>query len=120
MAIVVKNPSANAGDIRDASSVPGLEDALEEGMAIHSSILSWRIPMDRGAWWATVYGVTKSRTRLSDFHFHFHSRVNGCTKEKIETGNISSNLQTGRHKRRYNFLFELKYSWFGLPWWLRW
>ena len=29
-------------------------------------------PMDRGAWWATLHGVAKSRTRLSDFHFHFH------------------------------------------------
>ena len=42
------------------------EDPLEEGMAIHSSIFAWRIPMDRGAWWATVHGVAKSRTRLSD------------------------------------------------------
>ena len=38
------------------------EGSLEEGMATHSSILAWRIPMDRGAWWATVHGVTKSRT----------------------------------------------------------
>ena len=30
----------------------GWEDPLEKGMAIHSSILAWRIPMDRGAWWA--------------------------------------------------------------------
>ena len=44
----------------------GQEDPLEKGMATHSSILAWRIPMGRGAWWATVYGVTKSRTRLSD------------------------------------------------------
>ena len=42
------------------------EDPLEEGMATHFSILSWRIPMDRGAWWATVHGVTKSRTQLTD------------------------------------------------------
>ena len=42
------------------------EDSLEEGMESHSSIPAWRIPMDRGAWWATVHGVTKSRTRLSD------------------------------------------------------
>ena len=44
----------------------GWEDPLEKGMAIHSSILSWRIPIDRGAWQATVRGVAKSRTRLSD------------------------------------------------------
>ena len=44
----------------------GWEDPLEEGMAIHSSILAWRIPMNRGAWWATVHEVAKSWTRLSD------------------------------------------------------
>ena len=42
----------------------GQEDPLEESMATHSSI-AWRIPMDRGARWATVYGVAKSWTRLS-------------------------------------------------------
>ena len=35
-------------------------------MATDSSILAWRIPMDRGAWQATVHGVTKSQTQLSD------------------------------------------------------
>ena len=44
----------------------GWEDPLEEGMATHSSILAWRVPMDEGAWQATVHGVTKSQTRLSD------------------------------------------------------
>ena len=44
VALVVKNPSANAGDIRDAALIPGWEDALEEGMATHSSILAWKIP----------------------------------------------------------------------------
>ena len=38
----------------------GWEDPLEEGMAIHSSTLPWRISMDRGAWGAIVHGVTKS------------------------------------------------------------
>ena len=42
------------------------EDLLEEDMVTHSSILAWRIPMARGAWWATVPGVTKSLARLSD------------------------------------------------------
>ena len=39
----------------------GWEDPLEEGMATHSSILACRIPMDSGAWWATVHGVSKSQ-----------------------------------------------------------
>ena len=42
------------------------EDPLEEGMAAHSSVLARRIPMDKGAWWATVHGVAKSQTRLSN------------------------------------------------------
>ena len=44
----------------------GWEDPLEEGMATHSNILAWRTPMERGAWWATVYGIAKSWTRLSE------------------------------------------------------
>ena len=38
----------------------GWEDPLDKGMATYSSILSWRILMDRGAWQATVHGVTES------------------------------------------------------------
>ena len=38
------------------------EDPLEEGMATYSSILAWRIPMDRRAWWATVHGIAESDT----------------------------------------------------------
>ena len=44
----------------------GWENPLEEGMVTHSSILAWRIPKNRGSWQATVRGVTKSQTRLSD------------------------------------------------------
>ena len=44
----------------------GWKDALKEGMATHSSILAWRIHMDREAWWAKVHGVTKSQTQLCD------------------------------------------------------
>ena len=44
----------------------GQEYPLEEGMATHSSILAWRIPMDRGAWQAAVLGVVKSQTQLRD------------------------------------------------------
>ena len=50
----------------DLGSIPGWKDPLEKGMAIHSSILAWRTPMDRRAWQATVHGVAKSRTQLSN------------------------------------------------------
>ena len=54
----VKNPPATQETwVRSL----GWEDPLEEGRATHSSILGWRIPMDRGDWWATAHGVAKSR-----------------------------------------------------------
>ena len=41
---VVKNPPANARDIRDAGSIPGSGKSPEEGMATYSSVLAWEIP----------------------------------------------------------------------------
>ena len=48
--------------------IPSLawEDPLEKEMVTHSSILAWEYPMDRGAWPATVYGVTNSQAWISD------------------------------------------------------
>ena len=43
----------------------GWEDSLEKGMATHSSTIAWRIPMNRGAWWAALHGVAKSQTKHS-------------------------------------------------------
>ena len=51
-----------------------LEDPAKEGMATHSSILAWRIPMDRGAWWATVHWVAKSQTRLKQLSKQAHNK----------------------------------------------
>ena len=45
---MVKNPSANAGDIRNMGLIPGLGRPLEKGMATHSSILAWEIPGKNG------------------------------------------------------------------------
>ena len=59
MAQVVENLPAMR-DTRVGSL--GWEDPLKEGMVTHSSVLAWRIPMDRGAWQAIVEGVTKSQT----------------------------------------------------------
>ena len=63
VAQLVKNPPAMQETwVRSL----GWEDPLEEGMATHSSILAWTIPMDREAWWAIVHGVTKNQTWLKD------------------------------------------------------
>ena len=62
VAQMVKNPPA-MGETWVQSLV--WEDPLEESIATYSSILAGRIPMDRGAWWATVHGVSKGQTQLS-------------------------------------------------------
>ena len=59
----------------------GWEDALEEGMANHSSILSWRNPMNREAWRATVHAVTKSWTQLSDSAHSTHRKSRWMGKQ---------------------------------------
>ena len=68
VALVVKNPPADAGDIRDTSETRvqslGQEDPLEEGVANPLQCSCLENPTDRGAWWAAVHGVTKSQTRL--------------------------------------------------------
>ena len=71
---MVKNPPANAGDIKDPGLIPGQEDPLEESTAMHSSVLAWRIPMDRGAWQATVHVVTKSWTQLKPLSTARHNK----------------------------------------------
>ena len=53
---MVENLPANAGDIRDAGLIPGSEDPLEEGMAIHSSILAWRISQTEEPGWLQSTG----------------------------------------------------------------
>ena len=64
VALVVRNPPADAADIRDAGLSPGLgrSPGGGHGNPLHYSFLE--NPKDRGAWWATVHGVTKSQIRL--------------------------------------------------------
>ena len=53
---VVNNPPANAGDLRDLGSIPGLGRSPGEGMAIHSSILAWKIPLTEETGWLESMG----------------------------------------------------------------
>ena len=66
----------------------GQADPLEKRMATHSSILAWRIPMDRGDWWATVHGVAKSQARLSDYHSHYLFRLLAMESWKFLFSNL--------------------------------
>ena len=75
----VKNPPASAEDIGDGSSIPGSERSPGGG---HGNPLEYSClenPMDGGAWWAAVHGVTEGWTQLSDFTFIF--RFHALEKE---------------------------------------
>ena len=67
----------------------GWKDPLEEGMATHSSIPAWRIPMDRWVWGATVHGVEKSRTQLSTVHTFLYQEKCKLVREVNTLGLLS-------------------------------
>ena len=67
-----KESTCNAGD---PGSVPGSGRSPREGNGNPLQYSCLESSMDRGAWWAIVHGVTKSRTRLSDLHFYFHAQL---------------------------------------------
>ena len=74
---VVKNPPANAGDAEDSGSIPGLERSLE---GVHGNPLQysyWDNLTDRGAWRATVHGVTESD--MTEAHMHTHTHTHSHT-----------------------------------------
>ena len=64
VALVVKTPPANAGDVRDVGSIPGSGSSPGEGQGNPLQHFCLGNSMVRGPWWATVHGVTKGRTRL--------------------------------------------------------
>ena len=66
VAQMVKRLAYNVGDL---GSIPGLGRSSGEGNGNPLQYSCLENPMDGGAWWAKVHGVTKSRTRLSDFTF---------------------------------------------------
>ena len=74
---MVKNPPARAGDAKDAGLIPGSGKSPggEKGNPPQYSYLEK--PMDRGAWWPEVHGVTKSQTQLS-MHTHTHTHTHYC------------------------------------------
>ena len=65
LALVIKNPPANAGSARDAVLIPGLGRSPGKGNGNPLQYSCLENSMDRGAWWATVHGDAKSQTRLS-------------------------------------------------------
>ena len=83
VALVVKSPSANGGDLRDVGSIPGSGRSLGgHGNPLQYSCLE--NPVDRGVWWATVHGVAKSQTQLKrvwmGWDHWFHQNSLSCKK----------------------------------------
>ena len=64
-----KESACSAGDL---GSIPGLGRSPGEGNDNPLQYSCLETSMDRGAWWATVHGVTKSRTRMRNFYFLYH------------------------------------------------
>ena len=75
--LVMKNPPADPGDVRDVGSIPvsGRSPGGEHSNPLQCSFLE--NPMDRGAWRATVHKVAKSRTRVK--HLSMQAQMNGCS-----------------------------------------
>ena len=82
-----KESSCSVGDLDWTSLV--WEDALEESMATHSSILAWRMPMDKGAWWATIHAVAELDTT------EWVSTTNGESNSCCQTGFFPWDLLNG-------------------------
>ena len=78
--LVVKNPPANAGDVRDAVSIPGSGRFPGGGQGNPVQYSCLENPMDRGAWRATVHRVAKSWTRLKPFSTAQHSQFRGLPR----------------------------------------
>ena len=70
VAVVVRNLPANAGDMRDAGSIPGSGRSSGEGNGSLIQYSCLENSMDKGAWWATVHSVAKSWTQLKQLSTH--------------------------------------------------
>ena len=93
---VVKNPSANAGDIWDASSISGSRRCPGRGNGNPLQYSCLKNPTDRGTWQATVHGVEKSWTQISD-RAHTHTHTHTYTHTHTHT-HAHNSLLPGQYK----------------------
>ena len=84
---VVKNPPAVQELQEPQVQSQGQEDPMTESVAAHSSILTWRIPLDRRAWQSTVHRVARSQTQLKQLNTQICMYVSNsfCCTVKINT-----------------------------------
>ena len=84
VALVVTNPPASAGDLRDTGSIPGSEDPLEKKMATYSSILAWRIPWTEEPGRLPSIGSLRVEHDWSDFICTYHKNINNMYVDYIQ------------------------------------
>jgi len=102
---VIKNLSANAGDIRDAGSIPGLERLPGEGNGNPLQYSCLGNLMDRGAWWTTVHRVAKVRHDLAT-----KTTETACSNIARWSFNPGSLSEGNNQKKKVSFLFRLRFS----------
>ena len=71
----IKNPPANAGNVRDMGSIPGSARSSGEGHGKSLQYSCLEHPKDRGSWWAMVHRVAKSQTQLKQLSTHYESGI---------------------------------------------
>ena len=91
--LVVKNPPANAGDLRDIGSIPGSGRSLGGGNGNLLQYSCLENSMDRGAWQATVHGVSESDTTE---HMHKHTHTNHKIHRETKHRRVTIQESTNR------------------------
>ena len=87
MALVIKNPPTNTGDIRGTGSIPDSGRSPGGGHGNHLQYSSLENPMDRGAWWATVHRVAKSWTQLKQLSTYARGKREGDkVRDRVSLG----------------------------------
>ena len=106
IAQLVKNLPANAGDTGDAGLIPDLGRSPRGGNGNPFQYSCLENPMDRGAWQATVYKVTKSQTRLNDFTLTF---------QLLSSAELLVTPWTAAHQAPLSMGFSRQEYWSGVP-----
>ena len=93
VALLVKTLPASAGDVTDMVSIPGLGRSPRQGNGNPLQYSCLENPMDRGAWWATVHGVTKSWRRLKQLSTAQYRYFHNPSQQMILTYNFFPTLR---------------------------
>ena len=110
---VVKNPPANAGDVTDAGSIPGLARSPGGGHCNPLQYSCLENPMDRGAWRATIHRVAQSWTRLKQPSTHTYTNHYNLLLKTLEVRWWWSQSNLSAHDATQNCTLTKKISLFS-------